>query len=172
MAALLNGNSNSGHLTNVSSASFSHNAGANAERFIAILIAPGDATLSQRTVSSSSYAGSAATHATADADQGYERTEIWYKIAPTTGSNTVSVTMGGLCDNLDVFATSWYNVDQNGLDNEKGATQTGEDDVTETLTTNTARATVISLVQTVDSQTSAVGTGQTEIGNLNGGWTR
>lgn len=172
MAALLNQNSNSGHLANVSSASFAHNAGSNAERFLAVLIAPGDATLSQRTVSNVTYAGSSITNTSIAADQGYERTEIWHKFAPSTGSNTVAVTMGGLCDNLDVYATSWYNVNQDALDASKGATQTAEDDVTETLTTNTLRATVISVIQTVNSQTSSVGTGQTEIGNLNGGWTR
>lgn len=173
MAALHNQSSNSGHLANVSSASFSHNAGSNDERFIAVLVAPYDpASLSDRTVSSVSYAGQACTNSSADADVGAERTEIWHKFAPTSGSNTVSVTMGGTVDALNVYADSWYNVDQGGLDASNGATQTNESPVTETITTVTANASVLSIIQPVDFGTTGIGADQTQIGTLNSGFSR
>src|SRR3990167_11178891 len=96
---------NNGHDSNVASSTHSHT---NAGDFIAVLVGSGDATAATRTVDTVTFNGDSCTHATADADQGYERTEIWYRFAPDVATGNVVVNMGSgvSCDALDVYAAS------------------------------------------------------------------
>lgn len=160
---------NNGHVTNATSTTFSHT---NAGDFIAVFVGSGDATLSVRTVVSGTFNGDDLTHANVDADAGYERTEIWYRFAPDIATGNVFIDVGTGCDSLDAYAASFTGTHQTELDAAHGGTPEGEDDVTEPITTGTAGAYVASICQTVDDQTSGIGASQTQIGTLNGGWTR
>src|SRR3990167_3982620 len=99
---------NNGHDTAASSSTHAHT---NAGDFIVVGVGPGDATLGERTVSTVTFNADALTHASADSDLGYERSELWYRISPDAATGNVVVTMGGTCDNLDVFASSYTGVD-------------------------------------------------------------
>lgn len=94
----------------VSSLSWSHTTGTNSDRFLVVGVAP----RSNQTVNSVTYAGASLTKITSTLYNTSARNfEMWYMVAPATGSNTVSVTLNGTSTGgLGAFSMSYYNVDQ------------------------------------------------------------
>jgi len=172
MALALDVTSNSGHLANVSSATFSHTA-TGSNLILVVLVAPGDPTLGDRTVSSVTYNGVSLTHIAADSDRGYERTEAWYLINPPTGAHNVVVTMGGSCENLDVYSITLTGAKQTGQpDASHSRASSSASPVTDSVTTVADNSYVVSVAQTISTQTTGLSAGQSSIGFLNTGWTR
>ena len=102
MAIALDSANNGAQAAGATSVSWSHTCGAGTTLLL-VLVGAVDATLADRTISGVTYNGSALTDSGVDCDYGPNgfRTEIWYKINPTTGSAlTIQVTAGGKCTDL------------------------------------------------------------------------
>lgn len=87
------------------------------------------------------YNGDALTHIRTDVySTGGERqgNSAWYRIAPDTGSNTITVTMAGTVDNCDIYAICFTGADQTSpIDANDGLVQQGStvDPITKSITT-------------------------------------
>ena len=123
-----------------------------------------DANIGERTVSSITYDSVALTLAeTADVGSG-ERCETWYLINPSTGANTIAVTMGGTCTVIWGSSISFTGADQSTQpDASNSGTPTAVDPGTLTITTANDNAYVTSVGQTVSATISAIGGDQTGI---------
>lgn len=100
---------------------------------------------------------------------GAVRTEIWYLVAPTTGSNTVEVTLSAALDSI-ATAQSYTGVDQvSPIDAQNGATATnvGAADATVDVTTVSDKAWVVDAVASTDTAIT-VGTNQRQRANVTG----
>lgn len=97
--------SNGGEDSTVSSSTHSHTCtGSNLTLFV--LISSTDSSLTDRTVSSVTYAGVACTKIISNDNSDIRHSEIWALQNPTTGSNSIVVTMGGTCTTLTVCGIS------------------------------------------------------------------
>lgn len=88
---------------------WTHTAGAGSNRLLVVGISLWNGT--SEGVSSITYAGQALTKAGSVVSTSGDKAEIWYRVAPATGANTVSVTASGQVHMIG-GATSWINVDQ------------------------------------------------------------
>lgn len=91
-----------------------------------------------RTVTGITYNGQAMTSIRSDGAYQNKRTTLYYKLAPSTGSNTVEVTMSGSADYAIGCATSFIGAKQSAQpDAQNGATGTGDSPSTPTTTVTT-----------------------------------
>ena len=170
MAIALDIATNGGHNSNVSSKTYSHTV-TGSNLILVVFVCPGDTTLADRTVSGITYNGTPLTHIAADSDRGYERTEAWYLINPSTGANNIVVTMGGSCTDLDVYSYSLTGAKQSAQpDSSHSRASASATPVTDATTTVADNSWVLSAAQTVGTQTTGVSAGQTGT-SLNTGWT-
>jgi len=165
------GTSNSGEGASVNTRSWSHTCGSSENRLLVVLVATRDNTLADRTISSVTYNGDALTLARADDNSDIRHSEIWYRIAPATGSNTVLVTAGGTCDAISAVAMSFSGVAQSspidvsgGVSKGGGATSTSVP-----LTTTVDNAVIIDVLHNSQHANSWVkGDAQTSRYSLDG----
>lgn len=122
---------------NTSPITFSHTCSADNNRILFVGV-----TIREEppaTVTAVTYDGDALTFIRTDDNEADVRTEIWYKIAPSTGTNTVSVTLSGNCIAV-VGASSYIGVDQIApyfLNNHGGFDDAGSSTtMSKSLTTN------------------------------------
>jgi hypothetical protein len=113
MAIVFDATSNSTEQASASSVSWSHTC-TGSNLVLVVGISSRDITLGNRTVSSVTYNGVTLTKARSDDNALTARTEMWYLINPSTGSNTVTVTMGGVCTGFICGAVSLTGVKQSG----------------------------------------------------------
>lgn len=163
---IVDATSNSGYKTGVSNYTFSHVC--SGENRI-LIVGVSMLSVAGSSVTSITYAGTALTKIRNDTSGGGTvRTELWYLVAPSLGSNTVEVTLSGILDNV-AGAVSLNGVDQaNPIDAHNGNTGTATGtDATMNLTTVAADAMVVDVVATDDTAIT-VGAGQTSRWNVSG----
>lgn len=114
------------------------------------------------TITAASYNGVAMTKANA-VTQGAMRSEIWYLFAPTTGANTVSVTVTGATDNIKLSTSSYTGVLQAAGTDGNNTAIGSSGNPTISLTTTTANDLVIATLSRFS--TTAATTSQTAIYN-------
>jgi|GEM_PF-1092700 len=99
--------------TGVSSFNWNHTTTTNGNRILVVSVTTFSNT-AYRTVSSMTYAGAAMTKLSSQDcpidGTGRCHTELWYKITPTSGTNSISVTLSGSAD-VAGGAVSYYGVD-------------------------------------------------------------
>ncbi len=139
----------------LSTYSFSHATTTNRDRVLVVTVS----VFAAGTVTGITYNGVALTHhAAADVSNGVYRSEVWYLVAPATGTNTVAVTLSGVTTSI-ANSLSYWNVDQ-GAPIEAAATNTGTGDtMSVAVTTLTRNATVVAnlTTPTITAITDAAG---------------
>lgn len=114
--------------------------------------------------SSITYNGASLTNdASSTVTNGVYRTEIWYLIAPATGTNTIAVTLSGAITSV-ANASSYYNADQTAPIEARGQNTGTGNPATVSVTTINTGSVVVSNLTTVTSSgvTSAAGENQRE----------
>ena len=179
MAIAFEATGNSGIITSASSASWSHNVSSTDDTVIAVCVGAQDVTAGDRDVSSVTFNSDALTEEREDngssGDTADYRVSSWYRVAPDTGNNTVSVTWGGTIERGAAGSVSLTGVDQSSpVDSSNGG-------FTNDNATHTVSVTVINENSWVidgglgrapsPSNTNSVGSGQTERWNIGGGTT-
>ena len=96
----------SGYEAALSSYTFSHTVGTNANRLLVV----GVSIFATGSVTSIDYGGAALTKIRSD-DGGVYRAELWRLIAPASGTATITVNLSASLTSI-AGATSWWNVDQ------------------------------------------------------------
>lgn len=85
----------------------------------------------------------------ADELAGGQRTELWQLVNPTTGAHTATVTMAGVCANLDLAVASWTGVDQSSpTDGSDTATASAATSISKSLTPTRGGGVLIDAVAT------------------------
>jgi hypothetical protein len=141
------------------SVSWSHTTGSGSNRIMIVGVSIRDTTVN---VSSISYGAQSLAFARADSNAGYVRSEIWYLIAPASGTATVTVTLsgtsmatGGSCTYTGVAQTSPIDANAGG---------TGKSNLpSQSVTVNTANSWLLGHIAVTGSSktVSSEGSGQT-----------
>lgn len=102
----------SGEKAAVSSYTFSHTVGAGSDLLLTVGISLFDTTDADRVINTLTYNGAALTQLRRDnSDTANVTSELRYKVGPSTGANTVSVTYAGTVTNSNAGAISFSGVD-------------------------------------------------------------
>ncbi len=117
------------------------------------------------TVSTITYAGVTLTKAGHIASSGFDRAEMWYLIAPATGTNTITVTLAGVARAI-LGATSWTATHQT---TPVGTLATGTGTGTAPLATATSETTGYVADTLATPEVPTVGVGQSQ--RWNAGYT-
>lgn len=170
MAIAYDATSNTTEQLTVSSASFSHTC-TGSNTVLAVGISARDTTLGNRTVSSVTYNGVALTKARSDDNGLSARSELWYLLNPTTGANTVVVTMGGTCAGIICGGVSLTGVrGASQPDASNGFTSGAATTATCNVTTVKDNSWVIDILRTTNTGTGySVGGSQTQRWLVTGG---
>ncbi|PJE64865.1 MAG: hypothetical protein COU90_01205 [Candidatus Ryanbacteria bacterium CG10_big_fil_rev_8_21_14_0_10_43_42] len=159
--------SNSGSKLNVSSFNWSHTT-SGTNRLLVVGVAMNDSTDSDRTVTGITYNSVAMTNVREDDnDADNNSTSLWYLANPSSGANTIAVTLNGTNSGATGAAISLTGVDQlSPLDAQNGSTLTNNNSLSTSVTTIADNAWVVDIIfSEVGSQgTPAVGAGQTRVG--------
>lgn len=136
-------------------------------RVLAVAVAAFDATSGDRQVSSITHNGDALAQVNETELAGGEHNEIWSLVNPDLGANTVTVTMGGTCSNVQLVAVVFANANQSG---QPEANQAENDAATTTgsvsVTTVADKAWILSIAQTSNFAMTGIGANQTQIASL------
>lgn len=102
-----------------------------------------------------------------DVDSGQLMTEIYYQVAPATGTYNITVGHAGAVDRTVITAELLINVDQsNPIDNTAGSTATGQSSpISTSITTNVNNAWISDSVYSKTSGAIAPGSGQVTVNN-------
>lgn len=120
-----------------------------------------DTSQAERTVSSVTYNGDALTRIDRK-DEGNIAAELWYRIAPDTGTNNVVVTLGAANEFSIAGASSYNGVDQTNPINVTGTASGGLVEASTSVTTlSDGCMAVDSTIKYATNETLTVGTGQT-----------
>ena len=135
-----------------------------------------DTGASGRTVSAVTYNGVALTKLnsiTAAVESSTQDGELWYLIAPATGSHTIAVTLTGSVSHSASSAMSYTGVDQSSPIDSSNTGQNNSGTATFTLSTTVAKSNcwLVGGVMARDSGPPAAGTGTTLRGLNSGSWT-
>ena len=145
----------------VSSLTWSHTVAGSDRILIVAVQVFDDTSQAERTVSSVTYNGDALTRIDRK-DEGNIAAELWYRIAPDTGTNNVVVTLGAANDFSIAGATSFTGVDQTNPINVTGTASGGLLEASVAVTTlNDSCMAVDSTVKYATNETLTVGSGQT-----------
>lgn len=130
-------------------------------------VAAFDATSGDRQVSSVTFNGDSLAQVNETELTGGEHNEIWHLTAPDAGANTLAVTMGGTCSNVQLVAVVFANANQSG---QPDANQAENDTSTTTgsvsVTTVADNAWIFSITQTSSFAMNGIGANQTQIASL------
>lgn len=143
------------------------------DRILVVGFSNYDTTSADRQVSTVTYGGSSLTKVTnsvADNATSNGRAEIWYLVAPATGSNNLVVTYAGANDvtNSDYFYTIFTGIDQtNPINTSDNHTTTGGTQDRITLTTTVDNCMLVD-VNNGDAGGQTLGAGQTSLMDLGG----
>lgn len=116
------------------------------------------------TVGSSSYNSAAVTsYVTKNVTGGAMRAELWRKLGPSTGANTMSVTVSGNTDDRKFGSSSFTGVDQTtGVDNFNSA-EGGASPITVNVTTIADNCWIVDAVANFSTAALTIGAGQTQV---------
>lgn len=163
MAIAFDSSTNSGAKTNVSSFSWNHVCTGN-NLLLVVGINSYTALANDRTVSSVTYNGVLMTQIdTIRNDFTGNRATLFYLINPSTGSNTISVTMADTTENVLGGAISYTGVKQSG---QPDAYNTGKGNSTPASVSVTTNADNCWVVSTISSGGTTIAGGQTERWNV------
>lgn len=139
-----------GDNTNVSSVSFSHTASADTRALVA-LPAIKENTDANRDITDVTWAGASITALREDDNAAQAtrlRTEVWYRLSPTTGTQTAVFTAAGVCDELSGgVMTLTDDVGEPTIDAHNGATGSSAAPSV-TVTTVTDQAALVGVMMT------------------------
>lgn len=145
----------------VSSLTWSHTVAGSDRILIVAVQVFDDTSQAQRTVSSVTYNGDALTRIDRK-DEGNIASELWYRIAPDTGTNSVVVTLGAANDFSIAGATSFTGVHQTNPINVSGTASGGLTEATVAVTSLVDGCMAVdSTVKYATNETLTVGSGQT-----------
>lgn len=168
--------SNSGSQSNVSSFSWSHSVTASGENTILVVgISLWDPTGANRGVTTVTYNSVTMTQLRSDDNGSNIESSIWYLVNPSTGSNTVAVTLDGTNNRAVGGATSYTGVDQgSSVDAQAGGTVSANPSTNLLVTTVADNAWVVDVVTSSlgTNNVITVGAGQTQRWNVTVGTTR
>lgn len=151
----------------------SFDSGSGSDRILIWGFSSFDSTSADRQVSSCSYNSQALTKETnsvADNATSNGRAEIWYRVAPSTGTNNLAVTFAGANNvtNSDYFYAVFTGVDQSTpINTSNNHTTTGGTQDRITLTTTVADCMLVD-VNNGDAGGQTLGAGQTSLMDLSG----
>lgn len=131
--------------TNVTSLSYSHTVGGAADMTFVVGIGMADSTAADRTVTAASYNSDALTFVREDDDvTSNTSTAIYYRVAPDTGANTVSITLNGSNSVADAGSLSVSDTDGTPIEANSTSGSTGS--YAASVVTVTANAWVFAVV--------------------------
>lgn len=171
MSIIFDATSNSGAKSGVSSFSWNHTVGTGANAILVVGVGARDATLGDRTVSDITYNSVSLTKlvpATVDAPGSVMQSTLWYLVNPSTGVNSIAVTMGGTID-VAAFggAGSFFGVNQTTPVNTSTSSSGIDIDATVNITPTVNNSWTVDYIYDRDDTGMTVGSNQTQMFNTN-----